>query len=58
MLDPCQFDALKIESLQTHKAYNDHNRALNSSAVSPCNLIGLSSLSPSAATVTLESDLA
>lgn len=40
----------------THRAYNAHNRARNSSAVSPCNRIGLSSHSPSGDAVRLESD--
>jgi hypothetical protein len=42
--------------VDAYSAYNAHNNALNSSAVSPCSLIGLSSLSPSGATDMLESD--
>ena len=46
---------LKIQcGKRTYSAYNAHKRDLNSSAVSPWSLIGLSSLSPSGPTVTPE----
>ena len=42
--------------VNAHSAYRDHSKARNSSAVSPCRRIGLSSLSPSVANVTLDSE--
>ena len=40
----------------TYSAYSDQRRARNSSAVSPCSLIGFSSPSPSVAAVVPESE--
>ena len=50
--------ALDAHVESTHSAYRAHSKARNSSAVSPCSRIGLSSLSPSCEAVMLESERA